>query len=348
MPALRRSLQFLTVSLSFVLLTGSAVVSAQSRTLLVDPLESDGVSKEVHLRQTAAQELLAGKYDELDSLAESMRREKPRGPGGAWMLHVFYSGLEIPSVHDSDWADHLNRIREWMTQRPESITARVALAQNLVRWAWVARGTGWANTVPPDRRAQFEERIAEAQKVLAGSEAMPRMCPQWFGVEMTVAIAQGWDDKRLQSLFERGVAFEPEYFYLYSDYETFLQPKWYGKPGQAAGFAREWADRLGGSAGDMLYFRIVAASANNGLGNTPPKTLDWPRIQRGYQLLQQAYGRSPRQANELALIAYELQDAPIARQQFAEIGNRWVRDVWRDRQHFDRARDWSTGRTAWP
>jgi hypothetical protein len=70
--------------------------------------------------------------------------------------------------------------------------------------------------------------------------------------------------------------------------------------------------------------------------------MDWDRIQRGYRALGAQYGTSHRTINELAFMAYKFHDATVARQQFALIGDKWSRGVWRDRKLFDRARDWST------
>jgi hypothetical protein len=71
------------------------------------------------------------------------------------------------------------------------------------------------------------------------------------------------------------------------------------------------------------------------------KEMDWPRIQRGYQAITAQYGTTARLKNKLAWFAYKFQDAAVARQQFELIGDQWDRDVWRDRERFDEARDWA-------
>jgi hypothetical protein len=74
--------------------------------------------------------------------------------------------------------------------------------------------------------------------------------------------------------------------------------------------------------------------------------MDWPRIQRGYQAHASRYGATRRTENELAFMAWKFQDAAVARQQFTLIGENWGRAVWRDRNYFDRARDWAKAPTA--
>jgi hypothetical protein len=291
--------------------------------------------------RTIESDLISENFDDLDRMAGQYRGQKSRLPGGEWRLWRFYGALDAPQQSDKDTLDHLAHLERWMQQRPESITARVALATSLTRWAWVARGNGLANTVTPQGWRLFNERIQQAQSVLEGSAAMRDMCPQWYSEMMTVGLAQNWDAGRMKEIFERGIKFEPDYFYLYRQYANYLLPKWDGHPGDAAAFAKSAADTLGGDLGDQLYFQIAGVLIKRGDGDFPVHEMDWKRIQSGYQALSAQYGATRRSKNEVAFMAYKFHDAAFARQQFAEIGDDWSRTVWRDRLHFDRARDWS-------
>ena len=288
-------------------------------------------------------DLIAEKFDDLERMANDYRMSKSRVPGGEWRLRLFYTALDAPQQTDKDTLDHLAHLEQWMKAHPESITPRIALATSLHRWAWVARGNGLANTVTPEGWRLFDERIKEAQAVLEGSANIHTMCPQWYSEMMTVGLAQSWDAKRVKENFERGVQFEPGYYYLYLQYSNYLLPKWDGNPGDASKFAKSSADRLGGDAGDLLYFQIATVLIKRGDGDFPLKEMDWARIQRGYQALATQYGVDRRTKNQLAFMAYKYRDVNVSRQQFALIGDDWARGVWRDRKFFDRARDWSQG-----
>jgi hypothetical protein len=290
--------------------------------------------------------LVAERFDELDQTADLYRREKTRMKGGGWSLREFYAALDSPQLSDKDTIDHLAHLERWMAVRPQSITARVAMATSLTRWAWVARGNGFAETVTPEGARLFNERIGKAQAILESAAALPTMCPQWYLEMMTVGLAQEWEQSRIQQVFERGVQFEPDYFYLYNSYANYLLPKWDGKPGQAAKFASDSADRIGGDAGDLLYYRIAAVLIRPGQGNASVADVDWSRVQRGYKALCAQYGATKYNINELALLAYLFKDASVAREQFALIGDDWSGTVWKNRKHFDRARDWSQGHGA--
>lgn len=321
------------------------VVSAQSPTAI--PADED-TTHQGRWRLALEADLIAEKFDDLDRLAETYRRDKGRLPGGDWKLRAFYEALDAPQLTDKDTTDHLNHLEHWMKMRPESITARVALATSLHRWAWVARGNGFANTVTPEMGKLYHERSEEADAVLEGSRDMKRMCPQWYSQMLAVAVDEGWGVQRMREIFDRGVQFEPEYQYLYKQYAYAILPKWYGKPGESAEFAKAIADHLGADTGDMMYFHIASNLVRLGDGGYPLDQLDWPRIRHGYQVLIARFGESNRTTNELAYMAYRYKDREIAQQQFAIIGDNWAPGVWRDRKLFDRARDWSNGHTNWP
>jgi len=310
--------------------------------------EAETATHEGHWLRSIESDLVAEKFDDLDQMADDYRRSEARLPGGAWRLRLFYEALDAPQQTDKDTVDHLEHLHHWMTARPESITARVALATSLTRWAWVARGNGLAKTVTPEGWQLFNERIGEAKTVLEGSRDMRHMCPQWYSEMMTVGLAQGWNERQVQENFDRGVQFAPDYFYLYRQYANYLLPKWYGKQADASNFARSSADHLGGDRGDMLYFQISTVLVKRGNGSFSMEGIDWPRIQRGYQLVTSQFGSSLRNTNDLAFMAYKFNDPAVARQQFAAIGDDWSLGVWRDRQFFDRIRDWSQAKNDWP
>ena len=275
-------------------------------------------------------DLVEEKFDDLDRMAAQFRSEKTRFQGGAWKLSAFYGALDKPMLTDKDTLDHLAHLKHWIAQKPESITARVALATSLHRWAWVARGNGMADSVTPEGWLLFEQRIQESLKVLNAAANLHERCPQWYSEMMIVGLAQDWNEAKMKEVFEQGIQMA-----------NYLLPKWDGKPGDASAFAKTAADNVGGEQGDVIYFHIATAVIGKSGKNFSAHEMDWARIQRGYQALTAQYGTTRWLKNEIAYFAYEFRDAALARQQFDLIGNHWERSVWRDRERFDRARDWS-------
>src|SRR4051812_32718033 len=121
--------------------------------------------------------LTAGQYDTLDALARKHRGSKECYADGLWKLKEVYEGL-VPAENNSEtqWQARLAAIREWIKTKPESITARVALANTLVSYAWKARGGGYSDTVTQNGWKLFEQRLIEAMQVLKDSKALKETC----------------------------------------------------------------------------------------------------------------------------------------------------------------------------
>ncbi len=327
---------------SFVILSkpmrAQAAPNAPSVLASDDDESSWSGSKWTRLIET---DLVEEKFDALDRMAYELRSQKKRAAGGSWKLTEFYGALDKPTLTDKDTLDHMAHLRRWIAQRPDSITARVALATSLHRWAWVARGNGMANTVSDNGWKLFNARIQESLDVLNAAGKLRERCPQWYSEMMVVGLAQGWDEAKMREVFEQGIQFEPEYFDLYKQMANYLLPKWDGKPGDAVAFATTSADHVGGERGDAIYFHIASSVIGKNGRNFGVKEMDWARIQRGYQAITAQFGTTGRLKNKMAWFACRFHDAEVARQQFALIGDHWDRDVWRDRERFDRARDWA-------
>ena len=89
-------------------------------------------------------------YEAIDCIADSARLNKEKFKGGMWKLHNIYAALDRPKGHatEEDWSDHFNRINQWISAKPDSITARVVLAESYSAYAWNARGDGLSGQSP--------------------------------------------------------------------------------------------------------------------------------------------------------------------------------------------------------
>jgi hypothetical protein len=189
------------------------------------------------------------KFAELDCVANSVRSSKARFSGGAWKLHILYFGLDKPQpghATEQDWRNHLQRLNAWGAARPNSITARVALAESYVSYAWDARGTGYSDTISDSGVKLFHQRLEKAKVILDGTSAIHNKCPEWYVAMQQVAQGLSWDLPRTTALFEKAASFEPGYYYYYRAHATILLPKWQG---------RRWRRRAIRRAGHRSYRR---------------------------------------------------------------------------------------------
>src|SRR5579884_356320 len=316
------------------------VIAAPEETIVPDlnanvEMDVHGIEKyEAAIRQMLQQE----KFQEIDRLASEARTSKALFPGGYWKVHTIYLALAKPQAglkaSEEEWTRHLALIEQWKQQYPNSITARIALAEAYNDYGWKARGGGYADSVAQEGWQLLAERASKAEKILEEAEALPEKCPEWFAAMITVARTQEWDADHLNALFQKAIAFEPDYYYYYRMLADSLLPKWDGAEGDSARFAEAMADRIGGKKGDVIYFEIattIICACNNERGLNG---MSWPRIKNGYQALQELYGPSISHKNEIALMAFRAADFDYATTVFDQIGDDWDKGVWLKRDTF--------------
>jgi hypothetical protein len=299
--------------------------------------ERDEVAYATRVRTQLEQE----NFRVLDDVAAAERTGKTRFAGGGWKLHTFYSAVESPKgkapATEAEWTDTLDRLKRWVLQQPDSITAHVALAYAYLNYGWQARGDG--ASVTSEGKRLFDERVKLAEDELSLVPTAP--CPEWYYVMLQVGRAKGWEAEDLTALVQRASAFEPEFYYNYQEVALSLMPKWRGKEGDVEKFAEEQANRIGGKPGDILYWQITQSiMSNRELGNIP-QHLSWSRALVGYQGLVGQYGASPQRQNQFAQVAAGFGDYMVADETITQIGNRWDQETWGTKEYFEKVRTWA-------
>jgi len=350
------ALTFLSVLFLFVS-TASLAISAEEKAnpnpcnLSVDELQglSHDASSEANALDiyidTVSWMVHQKRFDQLDCIGDRARASKERFPGGHWKIHELYKGLYDPEPRkhatEQDWTDLMQWLQEWVRTHPKSATARIALASAWIGYAGAARGSGYADTVSQNGWRLYEERTAEAERVLKDAAALPVKCPESYVVKLNIAQNQSWPKERILALFDEAMAFEPGYYYYGRGVAMLLEPKWFGEPGETAKFLQESADRIGGREGDAYYF-LVASSKDVICGCEDQPELSLDRIERGYDAVEQLYGVSMINLNQLAFLTLRVGklDIVLADKTFQRIGREWSKYSWGDEKIFEQTKDW--------
>ncbi|MGH9713397.1 MAG: hypothetical protein ACRD5M_08885 [Candidatus Acidiferrales bacterium] len=310
------------------------------------PVSSSNPDAEREYRNENASYLVERNFSQLEKTANEARAGKARFAGGVWKLYGFYDGVSQPAVGDqatdADWTTQIDFLKEWITAKPESVTARLALAEAYIKYADKARGGGYANTVSDDAWKLDAERTDLAAATLVEAARLKEKCPYWYEVMQQVALGQGWEKAQARELFDQAAAFEPGYYHFYREYAFYLLPKWYGGPGDAEAFADESYNRVAGPEGKFIYFEIASIlTCQCDSTDTDMDHLSWPKIKEGYAALGQLYGSSSLKMNRFAHMAFEAGDRQAAEEAFATIGNDWDHSVWHSSQKFETAKVWA-------
>lgn len=240
--------------------------------------------------------LMASNYDELERIADDYRNSKATFANGEWKLSVFYDDLSyyLYQTPEENWVNRLNKLKEWVAAKPDSITARVALAECLDGYAFHGRGAAYANEVQEDQWRRFKERLDEAQGVLDQAKSMQQKCPGWWAAYLRLAVGLEWDRDQYNEFLASAIAYEPTYNVYYYRAAWYLLPWWFGEEGDWENFAKSAADHVGGNDGDILYTRIVwfldCRTPRNVVTQNP--RIQWKRVDNGIKLIREI-GNTP-------------------------------------------------------
>ena len=306
------------------------------------PYDSDG-SYQSHIAAILAQD----EFAQLEKEAQQVRTTKVRLTGGVWKLFGFYESVTKPpsgtQASDSDWDEHFATIKKWISAFPDSATARIALADSYVNYAWATRGSGYSDTVSESGWDLFGKHVELGKSTLLGAARLKEKCPYWYESMQKVALAQGWHKQQARELLDEAAAFEPTYYHYYREYANFLLPKWYGEEGNTQAFAEEVSARLGGPNGSIVYFEIASLLACQCDAERDSLTgMSWPRVKQGYADLQRLYGTSNLKMNRFAYMSFVADDKSSAHYTFALLGTSWNHVVWRSAENFESAKVWAS------
>ena len=284
-------------------------------------------------------------FAQLEKIAQQNRIEKGRLLGGIWKTFAFYNGTGMPvsvgTPTDSDYAAQIAREKKWIAAYPDSTTPRISLAYLYLNYSWLARGSGFADSVSESQWSLFKSRTAQAKAILVESAALKEKDPFWYEAMQLVAHDEGWDQADVRELFDQAVAFEPEYYHYYREYARYVSPQWYGERGDILAFAEETSNRIPEPNGSMLYFQIVSSLACY----CKPALEDLHQIsyrnaKRGYDNISRFYGTSNLNANRFAFMATTFKDQPSAHEAFAAISSVDM-GIWYDESVVNNSRDWA-------
>jgi hypothetical protein len=312
--------------------------------------QDDSVVPEMEQRDQitahARQLLRDRKFAELEAEAENSRVNKVRLPSGFWTLNNFYEGLESPAYGASGagWDAHLRLLEEWQAAFPKSPTPQTALAGAYAKYAWQARGTGYAREVTEEGWRLFRERLTKAAAVIQKAQAESHYDPHLADVELIVAKGLSWPADKYERIFNEAVKREPCYPYYYLQRAGYLLPRWNGEPGDVERFAAQAIQLSEACEGKGIYARIAVyllPYKDKEQWFFDAYKLSWPKVRQGFDDLEKRYPNSAWNLNEYCLLACHAQDAKTAAGLFKRIGEHWDSTVWRTEGDFRRWQEWS-------
>jgi hypothetical protein len=220
--------------------------------------------------------------------------------------------------------------------RPKSHVLTVS-GEALTRYAWDARGGGWAETVTPEGWRGFQERLRLARAALTEAWELDNTNSLAAASMITVCMGEGADRQEMERWFKRALDADPGNFNACSRKLTFLEPKWGGSAEDMLAFGRELLRTSTDPRSVRLATVLVdvhwnlAASVGGGDAPEPAYFAEFPEawedVRQAYEAyLKQAPG-SRYHRTRYAVIAAWAQRWAVADAQFDQLGERCSREV---------------------
>lgn len=298
----------------------------------------DSIGQATEIMYRVDSEFGAGQFALLNQEEKKFRTKQSRFPDGRWKLTFFYGGLGGPKMtgNDAVWERSLRLADEWIQATPAEPAPYLAKANILIQYAWDARGTGYANTVTPEGWKLFNQRIAEAEKVLTLAPRIAQSDPYWFIEMETVAIAQGWPDEEFTKLYREAIKEAPTYEWIYFTAANYYLPRWYGSKEKLRQFVENAVQATQKYEGKTMYARIYWDELWALRDKTfAPGYANWSDMRQGFEDMMTQYPKSRWNLNAFAYYACLADDWPTTKKLIKQIGDQPDLRIWDSKEKFD-------------
>jgi tetratricopeptide (TPR) repeat protein len=144
----------------------------------------------------------------------------------------------------TNWPGRPQWLDDWMRQRPGSTSAWLMRGVHSMKWAWEARGSGYAETVSPQGFELFFERLAQAEAELYRAAELDPDDPTPWAALVMVGVGAQVGREQLWERFEQAIRRYPHHWRAHVNMLQGLCDKWGGSHEQMFDFVRSVSGRL--------------------------------------------------------------------------------------------------------
>lgn len=296
---------------------------------------------------------VSANFDWLERIIGQLRRCKAYTPEGRWEIRAFYDG-----VQEGGWPIRVYKrkpygklLDDWQAGRPDSLTVALLRAKAQIEYAWLARGSGYADTVTDQGWKDFKERLGRARDILEPLVEAGVDDPEVYRSMLDVALGLNYDREQAEATFEKGILVDPSYLPLYQSMAFYLVPRWHGEPGDTEAFTEHVLDLTRDTMGHRFYASVallvssyVDPASYGGRGG-----FDWEKAEAGCQEWLQDYPDSAYYLNCYCLLACLFQEKERATELFGKIGDNVETAVWyNDLDQYRSFRAWAETSAPYP
>jgi len=181
-----------------------------------------------------------------------------------------------------------------------------------VKYAWDARGSGFASTVSEEGWILFNERLTKARAIyeeeIKNSNVSPN--PHFYDWSRSLALGQNWSNHKFYKELCVPVIEQYPWYFKNLKFISHLLPQWGGRLGDPIRLFNQVANDLPEQYADEYYARCFLTSAN--CFEIVPSLIDFERLKRGVlNIFEKEFGSSYLITNALCFLnTYDTKTSP--------------------------------------
>ncbi|MGH6822877.1 MAG: DUF4034 domain-containing protein [Methylocella sp.] len=245
-------------------------------------------------------------FDDLDHLFDDWSNLSDRRADGGSKLATFQDAMYYFFSTASDWDSNYQLIRRWREKTPKSRAAALTEALYWYRYAWSARGNGYASSVTTEGWKLFQERLQKAEAMLLESKPYTSSSPLWGRICIDVGIGLNWSKVRLLEIFRESTKREKYFYKIYTGMVASLAPRWGGDWRLVDTFVKDAVKNTQEVDGYSMYARLYWAIQQREdleFNLFHDSLASWADMKRGFEDVIRNYPHSAEDINTFAAAA---------------------------------------------
>lgn len=279
-------------------------------------------------------------FASLESLAKKCAERPKASPNGYTHTDIFFDAFDMNGLTEPEFKTWQEKFQKWRALYPNSDVATLAEAFYWLEYAWVARGSGYANTVSDEGWRRFSMRQQKA-KALLDSIPQKQRTPSWYVCMLRLAQNLEMPDEEHNKLYGEAITAFPGSTSVYFRQAIDYLPRWGGSAELWEQFAAESIKKAGKVdplKGDALYTQIVYMLLID-WGESDYSKVDSEKLHKGFDAMRKLYPKDPTIDAMEARLALAMENYALARQVFKTIGPVIDIGVWNSKRNFIKMRE---------
>lgn len=274
-------------------------------------------------------------WDALEAAAAAARTSVSPDPMNPYRASQFF--YQAAAESDTESAT-LERLRAWVAARPDSFTARIALAKGLRSAAWRHRGFA---SVSDQQRLEYRPLIAEAKAAIEAAGKAAEVDP-YYWQQLTAITAESGGE--IRPLARRALAVLPNPQVAWNG-ANYVLPMWGGTTKEALAWTDEAVKLTRAAYGEALYFPLALhVYRNTPSAERKTSGVDWQRLKRAAEDLIRKNPKWLPTYHDYARAAFEFNDQATAKALFERPELAWYEGAereWHARPRYEEIRKWA-------